>query len=104
MLPCFQPWITKAKNIHRRLTAGAFKNRSGPLFDNGKKNPQNQLHNEQQSFCIAVKKPIVSDPPKPLGQDMLQDEKQKIFPLEGAISRLAGFVFNILKGDLAILI
>jgi len=70
------------------LTAGALKNRSGPLFDNRKKNPQNQLHYDQQFLCIAMKKPIVSDPPKSLGQNMLQDEKQKIFTLEGSISRL----------------
>jgi hypothetical protein len=67
MLPCFQSWITKAKNIHWGLTAGALKNRSGSLFDKGKKNPQNQLHNKQQFLCVAMKKPIVSDPPKPLG-------------------------------------
>ena len=35
---------------------------------------------------------------------MLQDEKQKVFSLEGAISSFTGFAFNILKGDLAILI
>jgi hypothetical protein len=104
MLPCFKPWITKAKNIHWGLTAGALKNRSGPLFDNGKKNPQNQLHNEQQFLCVAMKKPIVSDPPKPLGQDMLQDEKQKVFSFEGAISSFTGFAFDVLKSNLAILV
>ena len=49
-----------------------------------------------------MEKPIVPDPAKSPGQDMLQDEKQKIFSLEGAISSLTGFAFNVLKGDLAI--
>jgi hypothetical protein len=86
------------------LTAGALKNRSWPLFDNFKKNPQNQLHNRQQFLGVAMEKPIVPDPPKSPGQDMLQDEKQKIFSLKGAISSFTGFAFNISKGDLAILI
>jgi hypothetical protein len=51
-----------------------------------------------------MEKPIVPDPPKSPWQDMLQDEKQKIFSLKGAISRVTGFAFNISKGDLAILI
>jgi hypothetical protein len=86
------------------LTAGAFKNGSWPLFDNSKKYPKNQLHKRQQFLCVAMEKPIVPDPAKSPGQDMLQDEKQKIFSLEGAISSLTGFAFNISKGDLAILI
>jgi hypothetical protein len=81
------------------LTAGAFKNGSWPLFDNCKKNPKNQLYNSQLSLCVAVEKPIVPDPAKTLGKDMLQDEKQKVFSLEGAVSSPAGFAFNISKGD-----
>jgi len=51
-----------------------------------------------------MEKPIVPDPAKSLGQDMLQDEKQKIFSIEGATSSPTGFTFNISKGDLAVLI
>jgi len=86
------------------LTAGAFLNGSCPLFDNCKKNPKNQLHNRQQSLCVAMEKPIVPDPAKALGKDMLQDEKQKVFSLEGAISSLSGLAFSVSKGDLSILI
>jgi hypothetical protein len=86
------------------LIAGAHKSRSWPLFDNFKKNPQNQLHNRQQFLCVAMEKPIVPDPAKSPWQDMLQDEKQKIFSLEGVVSSSAGFAFNISKGDLAVLI
>ena len=62
------------------------------------------MHNRQQFLCVAMEKPIVPDPAKSLGQDMLQDEKQKIFSIEGATSSPTGFTFNISKGDLAVLI
>ncbi len=51
-----------------------------------------------------MEKPIVPDPPKSLGQDMLQDEKQRIFSFKGAVLSFTGFTLNISKGDLAILI
>jgi hypothetical protein len=69
-----------------------------------KKNPKNQLHNGQKFLCVAMEKPIVPDQAKSSGQDMLQDEKQKIFSFEGAVSRFSGFTLDVLKCDLAILI
>ena len=65
---------------------------------------QNQLNQEQRFFCIAVKKPVISDPPEPFGQNMLHDQMQKVLAFEGAISCLAGLAFSIFKRDPAVLI
>ena len=51
-----------------------------------------------------MKKPIVPDPPKPLGQHMMHDQMQKVFAVKGAITSIPGFAFSIFKRDPAILI
>ena len=65
---------------------------------------QNQLYQKQQFFRITMKKPIVSNSSKPLGEHMLNDQMQKVLPFKGAISYIAGLAFNILKSYPAILI
>jgi len=65
---------------------------------------QNQLYQKQHFFCITMKKPIVSDPAKPFGQNMLHDQMQKILSFEDAISCISGLAFNVLKSYPTILI
>jgi len=44
---------------------------------------QNYLNQLQQFFGIAVEKTIVPDPAKPLWQNMLQNEPEKVFAFDG---------------------
>ena len=51
-----------------------------------------------------MKKPIVSDPSKSFGQNVLHDQLQKSFPFKSAVLRIPGLAFNILKSNPAVLI
>lgn len=47
---------------------------------------------------------IIPYPAKAFGQDMLQDKPQEIVAFDGPVERLAGTAFDVLGGDLAIMI
>jgi hypothetical protein len=100
----FKCGYTKTQNNHGCLTAGTFKNRSGALFNPFNDNVQNQLNEQQQFFGITMKEAIVSDSPEPFGQNMQDDQIQKILAALGAIACIAGFAINIRESYLAILI
>ena len=72
-----------------------------------------QLHQLQQLFRIAMKKPVIAHPSKALGQNMPQYELQKVLAGKGTIAGVAGLAFGILacaqrasrsERDLAVLI
>ncbi len=65
---------------------------------------QNQLHQTQQFFCIAMEKAKVAHPPESFGENVLQNELQKIFAFEGAITNTAGPAFSILESDPTVLV
>lgn len=88
-----------SSNGHGRITKRTLKNRSHAYRDVAKGNIKNQLNQPQQFFCIAVEKTVVSDASEALWQDVLDQEKQKIFPFEGAVSRFSGFAFDVPEGN-----
>lgn len=51
-----------------------------------------------------MKEPVVSNSPEPFGQDMLQDQVQKVLPFEGSMAGFSGTAFNILESHPAILV
>ena len=63
-----------------------------------------QLHQLQQLFRIAMKKPVIAHPSKALGQNMPQYELQKVLAGKGTIAGVTGLAFGISERDLAVLI
>ena len=51
-----------------------------------------------------MQKAIVSGAAKALGQNVLQDQPQEVFALGGAVTCFAGTAFDVLKGDIAVLV
>ena len=65
---------------------------------------QDELDKREQLLCIAMKKPIVPNSPKPFWQYMLHDEMQELFALEGAEFYLTSLAINVLECDQPLLV
>ena len=51
-----------------------------------------------------MQKTIVSGPAKAFGQNMLQDQPEKVFAFDGSVAGLAGAAFDVFESDMAIMI
>ena len=65
---------------------------------------QDQLNQMQQLFGVAVQKPEIPYPAEPFGENMLEDELQKVLPFTCTIAGFAGFAFRISERNPAVLI
>ena len=95
---------TKSQNNHPGPAVWTFKNRSWTGNDFIKPDMQDQLHQFQQFFCVAVQKAEITDSSKPFGENMLQYELKKVIPFEGFIADFSGFAFRITESNPAVLI
>ena len=64
---------------------------------------KDQCQQPDQCFTVGMQKAIVSRPPESPGQDMLQNQPQKVSSGNGSVVITFGFAVNITEGDLAIL-
>ena len=51
-----------------------------------------------------MQEPVIPDPSKALGQNMLQHQPEKVFALECSVLRLAGVAVNVFEGHSAVVI
>ena len=86
------------------MALGTAEHRPGSNWHGGDHELQSELYQSQQFPGIAMQEPIIPDPAKALGQDMLQYQPQEVLTLERAVPGLTGFAVNVLEGHLAVVI
>lgn len=81
--------------MHRRLTARAVHDRFWPRFAGFDDDVQDELHQRQQAFCVAVQEAVVPGPAKALWQDVLEHQPQEVLGWQGTEFRFTGSAFGV---------
>lgn len=103
-LTCVYLRLSKPNNRYWLLAL--FADKRWPFLVNvsGNNNLKNALNHFQYAFCVAVKKPVISDSTKPLGQCMLQNKPKKHFTFDSSSLENAGTAFLVAEGDVSAVI